>query len=231
MNVTGGGRVQGTRDAILNILRLRRGVSVDELARELELAGASVRRHLEVLRRDSYVSFEQVRGRTGRPRHAFSLTEEGAELFPHHYVRQTHRLLDEIVALAVDDTAGRDGTALADLVFDKMSARLAEEYGPRVSGTTIEERTRSAAALLAEEGLDFEVTCDDGEVRLLGRGCPCMRFAGEGHALSCDHDRRLLEQVVGAAVMALPRDELPSEFLCGYRVVPAGSDSNLEEAE
>ena len=218
MTATGGGRVEGTREAILNILRRRDGVSVDAFARELELAGATVRRHLDVLLRDGYVSVAQVRGRTGRPRYAFSLTEEGAELFPHHYVRQTHRLLDEIVGLALDDTAGRDGAAIADLVFDKMSERLAGEYAPRVSGETVEERVRSAAGLLAEEGRDFEVEVGDDGVRLLGRGCPCLRFSNGARALSCDHDRRLLEQVIGAPVTALPPEQLPSEFLCGYRI-------------
>lgn len=219
--MTGGGRVEGTREAILGILRRRDGVSVDVLAGELSLAGATVRRHLDVLLRDDLVSVEQVRGRTGRPRYAFSLTERGAEQFPHHYVRLTHRLLDEIVRLDAGETEGRDGTALADLLFDKMSGRLADEYASRVNGETVEERVRSAAALLAEEGLDFEIEAkgEDGQgIVLLGRGCPCVRFSNGREAASCDHDRRLLEEVIGAPVTALARAELPSEFVCGYRV-------------
>ena len=218
MTATGGDRVAGTREAILNILRRREGVSVSEFAREIGLAGATVRRHLDVLLRDGSVSVTQIRGRTGRPRYAFSLTEAGAELFPHHYVRLTHRLLEEIVELGVEETGGRDGAAIADLLFDKMAERLAGEYTSRVSGETLEERVRSAAELLAEEGLDFDVDVGEGGVRLLGRGCPCLRFSNGAHSLSCDHDRRLLEQVIGSRVTALPREDLPSQFLCGYLV-------------
>jgi len=218
MAVTGGDRVEGTRAAILNILRRREGVSVDEFAREIGLAGATVRRHLDVLLRDGAVSLTQIRGRTGRPRYAFSLTEAGAELFPHHYVRLTRRLLEEIVELGVEETSGRNGTAIADLLFEKMAERLAGEYGARVNGETLEERVRSAAELLAEEGLDFDVDIGEGGVRLLGRGCPCLRFSDSAHSLSCDHDRRLLEQVIGSHVTALPPEELPSQFLCGYLV-------------
>jgi predicted ArsR family transcriptional regulator len=134
MTVLGGGRVEGTRDSILTILRRRDGISVDQLATELGLAGATVRRHLDVLLRDDFISVEQVRGRTGRPRYAFSLTEQGAELFPHHYVRLTHRLLEEIMRLDVGETEGRDGMALADLLFEKMAERLVAEYAPRVQG-------------------------------------------------------------------------------------------------
>ncbi len=219
------GRIENSREAILEILRRRDGASVDELSHELGLAGATVRRHLDVLMRDSYVSASQVRGGAGRPRYAFSITEAGAELFPHHYVRLTRRLIDEIVSLGPEETSGRQGAELADLIFEKMADRLAREYAPRIEGRTIEERVRATATLLADEGLDFEVLSDEQGLRLLGRGCPCRRFRGLATALpegathrACEHDRRLLEQVVGAPVTALATSELPHDFVCGYRV-------------
>src|SRR5262245_21992953 len=95
MTMRGGGRIDGTREEILAILRRHDRMGVEDLARELGLAGATVRRHLDVLQRDNYVAVTQVRGRTGRPRHLFALTEAGSELFPHHYVRLTQRLLGE----------------------------------------------------------------------------------------------------------------------------------------
>ena len=223
MVINGGSRVEGTREAILSILRRRDGVSVDALARELELAGATVRRHLDVLLRDDLVSVTQVRGRTGRPRYAFSLTETGAEVFPHHYVRLTHRLLSEIVKLDVDETAGQDGTAIAGLLFTKMAQRLADDYASRVEGETLEARVRSAVRLLADEGIDYEVEASDGGVQLLGRGCPCGRFATGGAEFGCDHDRQLLEVMIGATVETLPDDQLPNDFLRGYRVIDDGN--------
>jgi predicted ArsR family transcriptional regulator len=214
-------RVEGTRSAILEILRRRSSVGVEELARELGLAGATVRRHLDVLLRDDYVAVTQERGRTGRPRHIFSLTEAGAELFPHHYVRLTHRLLEEIVALQHEETSGRDGRAIADQVFTRMSERIAAEYGPRVQGTTLADRTRSAIELIADEGIDFEIDGSAEGVRLLGRGCPCSRLAmsnGGDSARSCDHDQLLLSRVIEAEVVPLPAEEVPHAFLCGYEV-------------
>ena len=217
------GRMGTTREAILAILRRHAGVSVEDLSRELELSGATVRRHLDVLLRDGYIAVRQVRGRTGRPRHAYSLTERGAELFGHHYVRMTHRLVDEIAALGADETAGRRGADLAELIFDKMSERLVREYRPRIVGSTLIERVHATVALLAEEGIDFDVIeeSDDGDAGaaalLLGRGCPCKRLNG-GQISGCDHDRRLLEELVGAFVEPVAADELPNEFLCGYRL-------------
>lgn len=214
------GRLEGSREAILEILRRSAGASVDELSRELQLAGATVRRHLDVLMRDGYVAVAQVRGGLGRPRYAFSLTEAGAELFPHHYVRLTRRLVDEIVELAPEETAGRSGSELAALIFEKMAARLAREYRGQVEGAATEARARSAASLLAADGFDLEVAQDADGLRLLGRGCPAVRFEALGGIPSgaCEHDRQLLEDVIGVPVTAIPPAELPSEFACGYRV-------------
>lgn len=233
-------RVGGTREAILGILRRQDGVSVDQLARELDLAGATVRRHLDVLLRDSLISVAQVRSGPGRPRYAFSITEAGADASPHHYIRLTQRLIEEIVTLSPQETEGCGGRELADLVFSKLADRLAAECGPRVGGGTLEERARSCVALLSEEGIDFEVdlhragTGAPAQLRVLGRGCPCRRVASLGHvraraagapeaaptqANDCAHDRRLLQLLLGARVDSLPADAVPHDFLSGYAVV------------
>ena len=216
--------VDGTREEILAILRRRERVGVDELATELGLVSATVRRHLDVLQRDNYVSVTQVRGQTGRPRHLFALTEAGADLFPHHYVRLTQRLLGEIVGLTASETAGRSGGDIASLVFEKMADRLAAEYAPLVTGDTLEARVRSAVRLVADEGIDFEVLPREGAVRLLGRGCPCTRLT-DGKTGACDHDRRMLARILGVRVEPLPAAEVPHDFHCGYVVTDEVSTS------
>ncbi len=217
--VTGAKRPDGSRDEILALLRRHTSMSVEDLARAIGLSAATVRRHLDVLLRDDFVSVAQVRGGTGRPKHVFTLTEAGAGMLPHHYVRMTHRLLGEIVSLGEAETAGRSGRQIADVVFDRMASRLAAEYGPRVQGTTVEARARSLAALIAQEGIDFEVAVEDGEIFLLGRGCLCTRVDDpEAPALPCEHDQRMLAALLGAEVVPLPPYRVPHKFQCGYLV-------------
>ena len=219
-------RTGNTREAILEILRHFDARSVEELAGAVDLAGATVRRHLDVLIRDGYVSVSEVRGRTGRPRHAFSLTEAGADFFGHHYVRITRRLLHEIASLTADDTAGLDGAGLAELVFDRISVRLADEYRPHIDGDTLAERTHEAARLLEDEGFDFEVVEDGDGLRVLGRDCPCRRLSqtadsppfARAHGDACGHDRQLLEMLIGARVEPYEDDALPAEFVCAYAI-------------
>ena len=213
----------GTRDQILAILRRRASASVDDLSQQLGLSGPTVRRHLDVLLRDGLVGIAQLRGRTGRPRFVYSLTAAAAEQFGRHNVRLTHRLVDEIAALSAAETHGRGGADIASMIFDRMTDRLVQEYGPQVRGIDVPERARSAVALLGAEGLDFEVAEQDGDgVLLLCRNCPCWRFRGLSGA-ACEHDQRLLEELVGASVSPLPPGELPHDFLCGYRLRPRGA--------
>ncbi len=217
-------RTGGTREAILDILRRHDERSVDDLAGELGLAGATVRRHLDVLLRDGYVAVSQLRGRTGRPRYVFSLTEAGAELFGRHYVRITRRLLHEISELTAEETAGRGGEEIADLVFAKLSNRLAAEYAPRVGGRDIEERARAVAALLEDEGFEVEVEAAErgGDLRMLARGCPSRRLRGEfgdadAHA-DCKRDCELLAALIGAPVEAEPGLEASGGEVCAFLV-------------
>ena len=217
-------RAGGTREAILDILRRHDERSVDDLAGELGLAGATVRRHLDVLLRDGYIAVSQLRGRTGRPRYVFSLTDAGAELFGRHYVRITRRLLHEISELTAEETAGRGGEEIADLVFAKLSDRLAAEYAPRVGGRDIEERARAVAGLLEDEGFEVEVeaTGGGGDLRLLARGCPSRRLRGEfGDAdapVDCQRDRELLGALIGAPVEARHDVGAPGSEVCAFLV-------------
>jgi predicted ArsR family transcriptional regulator len=216
-------RIDGTREEILALLRRRERMSVDDLSRELRLAGATVRRHLDVLQRDNFVQVTQVRGGTGRPKHLFALTEAGADLFPHHYVRMTQRLLGEIVGLETVETAGRSGQDLARLIFTRMAERIATEYAPQVQGKNMLERARSAVSLIAREGIDFEVVEASDGVHLFGRGCPCNRLEEGAPAHPCEHDQVMLQRLLGGPVRPLEADRVPHDFHCGYRVAPSAA--------
>jgi len=208
--------METTRRTILGILR-RRKATVDDLTKELGLAPATVRRHLDILARDGHIDVEQVRRKTGRPHYLFSISDAGEDMFPKHYVRITNRLIKEIVALDVNETANRSGPELAELVFDKMARRLAQKIAPRIHGNGLVERVRATTEALAEEGIVFDVEESDGGFLLLGNGCPCPRVAGNGRQ-TCAHDQRLLSILVGAEVTYVEPGSVGREGYCAYRV-------------
>ncbi|MDZ4277593.1 MAG: ArsR family transcriptional regulator [Dehalococcoidia bacterium] len=208
--------METTRQTVLHILR-RRQATVEELSKELGLAPATIRRHLDILARDGHVNVAQVRRKTGRPHYVFSLSEAGEDLFPKHYVRTTNRLIEEIIALGPDETAGRSGSELADLVFERMAQRLAQRVGPRVHGSTLDERIASLVEALAEEGMAFDVEKADGGYVLTGHTCPCPK-AFEKQDTVCVHGEGLLSLLLATEVTRERRGDSGHEGDNAYRV-------------
>ncbi len=229
--------MESTRQTILEILRRRRQATVADLTDELGLAPATIRRHLDILSRDGCLEVSQVRRKTGRPHYLFSLSEAGEDLFPKHYVRITNRLIEEVMALTPEETAGRSGSGLADLVFEKMAKRLAQRIAPHIHGAKLAERVATATVALEEEGIAFEVEEADGGFLLVGHGCPCPR-ATQGDDLACAHDQRLLSLLLAADVTYVEPESLGQDGYCAYRVqerapanAPPAIDGDLPTAQ
>jgi DeoR family suf operon transcriptional repressor len=215
--------LETTRQTILEILRRRKQATIEELTHLLGLAPATIRRHLDILMRDSLVSVGQVRRVTGRPHYVFSLTEAGEDLFPKNYIRLTNRLIEEIVSLDTDETRGRSGQELADLVFEKMAERMAQTYASRVTGATLEERLEEVVRLLSSEGIIFEWRRGEGGYYLLGYGCPCRRVA-DAHTEMCSHDQRLLATLLRAQVEPSESAAASEESYCAYWVTEKAAE-------
>ena len=220
--------METTRQTILGILR-RRHSTINELTEELDLAPATIRRHLDILARDGHVDVAQVRRKTGRPHYLFSLSEAGEDLFPKHYVRLTNRLIEEIVALSPEETAGKGGGELAELVFSKMAQRLAQRIGPRIHGS-LAERLQATTKALGEEGIVFDIEESDEGYLLIGHGCPCPR-PGDERGQFCAHDQRLLSMLLAADVTSVTPSSIDRDGYCAYRVRErAGAEQPLQAA-
>jgi predicted ArsR family transcriptional regulator len=208
--------VEDTRAKIIAVLRRRHEVTVEELTKELDLAPATVRRHLDILQRDGHITPRPVRRETGRPHYAFSLTERGHDLLPHHYVRVAGRLLGEIVSLRPQETAGRNGSELADIVLGRLAEGIVDACSPRVSGRSLKERVSQAVTALAEEGLVFEVAELPGGFVVEAVDCLCRRLSETGGGF-CGRDQFLLSRLLDAEVEPDISKEAGS---CAYIVKP-----------
>lgn len=215
-------KVENTRQQLLEILRRRKQATIDELTREMGLAPATVRRHLDILMRDNYVSVSQKRRAVGRPHYVFALTDRGEDLFPRNYIGLTNRIIDELVGLSPAETKGKSGVDLAEAIFERMADRVAQVYSGRVTGKTLRERAQEVTALLANEGIFFETRKSKDGYLLLGHGCPCPRIAEE-HNEVCAHDQRLLSRLLGAEVEAVGVSKEDERTRCAYLVRESGS--------
>ena len=183
--------LQKTRNHILQIVQSRQGETVAGLARELGLAPATVRRHLDILQRDRLLTYEEVRHGTGRPEHVFSLTDSGHEELPKSYDALLSELVAELASLPAAETTGRSGEELVEYALGNIARRAVESY-VKDDGTDPVEALRQ---LLTDRDFAPELEVTESGIRITLNNCP-FRLAAKGNPAICSFDTGLISGVL-----------------------------------
>lgn len=191
--------LQTTKSQILAHIKRTGGSTVDELATALGLARMTVRQHLAALERDNLLQSRGVKGTTGRPRHVFSLSDKGQEIFPKRYDRLADLLLQEIAALEDHEIAGLNPLEKKRLILGKMVSRIAREHAPRVTGKPLPERVALVTDILHQEGGFAEWHKAEQGYEIIDYNCIYRKVAAVHNEL-CDWHVALLGQLLGNEV-------------------------------
>ena len=186
--------MEGTRGRIVGILQQDGAATVDGLSKALELAPATIRRHLDILQRDRIVAFIQVRKKTGRPEYSFSLTETGHEALPKGYDVLLAELVEELGGLDSDEVDGRSGSELLHLTLTRIGERAAAGYR-RGNG----DATETLRAVLEDRHLTPELEQREGGLHIRVLNCP-FRSVARAHRIVCTFCGSLISAVVGTRV-------------------------------
>ncbi len=185
----------GTRLKILNILLKKGEASVGQLSSDLDLASATVRRHLDVLLRDRLVDFRQMRKQLGRPEYAYALTEQGQELLPKHYQDLLSDLLVEMSALTSQDVNGRGGKELLEILFLRMADKAAEPDADQ----ELEARVEALRETLEQRDFIPQVESHGNTVRIELHNCP-YRSVAQSVGAVCQFDKSLISNILNSPV-------------------------------
>jgi len=205
-------QMEGTRDRIVRILQRGGTGTVDGLSKALELAPATVRRHLDILQRDQLVTFTQVRKKTGRPEYSFSLTDSGHESMPNEYDVLLSELIEQFGAMTPGDVGGKAGQEILDLAFTRIGERVAEEYRngntdvARALQSALEDRRTIPVFERKDDGLHIKVT-----------NCPFRSVARSDDAV-CTFHTSLISAIAGREVRHETRIAHDDRY-CSY-IVP-----------
>src|SRR5690348_12301515 len=115
--------MQGTRERILEFVIRRREARVEELAEELAITPAAVRRHLDNLRADGLVTVRAVKQATGRPYYAYHATEAASPI-PAAYADLLERTLRSLGER--DDVIASVMTSVAESLASRHRAELSQ---------------------------------------------------------------------------------------------------------
>lgn len=189
--------MKSTRDQIREMLASRGEATVGEIARELQLNQANIRRHLEVMRAEALVDVRLERRGVGRPTYVYSLTERAEEQSA-HYPRLVNRMVRSLATLP------DGGEAVLAQVFESVAEDIAGAHRPKVTGGSLAERVAQTSEALRDEGIVDHWRREDDGYHLMNSACP-YRKAAEITDAPCHADHRTVELLVGVPVMQVRR--------------------------
>lgn len=191
--------MEGTRFRILQLLQSNGSQTVEALATNIGLAPATIRRHLDILQRDRFVKFREVRKKTGRPEYSFFLTEEGQESLPKNYDRLLALTVEGLASLSAADIDGRDGEQVLELVFKGLSDEVFSQYEKEVEDKSLSERVEVLVNVLEERDFFPEIELVGSEMRLKLLNCP-YRFAALRNQAVCSFDSNIVSSFLTESV-------------------------------
>jgi predicted ArsR family transcriptional regulator len=157
-----------TRRALLQLMKVRGSLSVDEGRAALDLARSTVREHLHDLHdRDLVRRFAEPSEGRGRPRHRYRLTEAAQALFP----ARDGELMHELLGFLFDQGA----TDLVHAFFERFWTQRAERVQQRLRHLAPDDANARLAlleAVLEDEGFMPEVHATSDTVVIRECNCP-----------------------------------------------------------
>ncbi len=170
--------------------RLRHGaMTVEELAKALNLTSNAVRTQMRKLQEANFVIASGKRAGASKPSTLYAITLEGQIQFSTLYLP----VLTQFLVLA----EGRcSGTQLSNWMHETGKS-LASPY-PKPSGT-LRRRVHAAAKLLRSFGGVAEVAARDGALVIRSRACPIAALTSENGA-ACRVLEGFLEERIAASV-------------------------------
>ena len=200
-----------TRMRILQLLKMRAGMTVNQLTDALPISQMGIRQHLAILESENLVEYHREKQKRGRPRHIYRLTEEANGLFPTAYANFAVGLLHEVAKF--------NGPGFINKVFKERMKSQLQTYQQRLHGKNLSERVKELARIRDEEG--YMASFDEGEddYLLIEHNCPIAVIAEE-YPHVCEIELGLFRQSLGAKVV---REEylMQGSHRCCYRIAKA----------
>ena len=182
----------GSKKEIIDLIKRKGTLSIDEAVEEIELAKTTLREHFLQLERDGFVDREYVRSGPGRPSLHYELTAKGNSLYP----SSESKLIRNIIHYLKD----KGNEQLVEEFFEDFWDQRLEEAQKRmheVEAESVEDKLKVLMKMLEEEGFmpEFDMK-DTGEVKVKECNCPFSEVIKETR-LPCKLEAMFYESIFG----------------------------------
>lgn len=184
---------------ILELLKERSPLAVDEIVRALGFAKTAVRRQLLSLEKRGLLQREFLSAERGRPSLAFRLTSDAKRLFP----TKEGELLNDLMNFLM-----REGhESVLENFFDSYWQKRLDEIHSRIRKAgrdDLDTRMEALRDVLENEGFAPSARFEKKEREILLRECHCPIEAAVGpNQLPCRLEQRLIAKVLNAPLGAM----------------------------
>ncbi|OQW50392.1 MAG: hypothetical protein A4S09_00955 [Proteobacteria bacterium SG_bin7] len=176
-----------TQKRLLHLLvNSSEGMTLDEIAEELEISRNAVDQHITKLERNRYLKVLGVKETGGRPSRCYTLSPEGKDLFPKQY-----SWFSEVLLGAIKGEQGARG--LAEFLRTVGKSVASQIF---LKGKSVEEKIPEVVNVM--QSLGYEAQSPEKNV-VEARNCVYHHLA-ERHPEVCEFDQALLESLLEARV-------------------------------
>lgn len=189
---TGGLTLNGrisTKDKIMELLKKKANLTVNELSKSLGITEMAVRKHLNILERDSLLTINEIRQPMGRPLLVYSLSSKADQFFPNNYENLTVEFLHDLKEL--------HGEEVIEYLLEKRSERQKKNYLPQIENLSFDEKIRKLNDIQNSKGYMAELSkVDDHTYELIEYNCPIIAVAKE-YKKACACETEMFKEVLG----------------------------------
>ncbi|MGE7768285.1 helix-turn-helix transcriptional regulator [Peribacillus sp. NPDC096540] len=179
-----------TREKLLHFIKREQQVTVGQIAKHLQITEMAVRKHLNILQRDSFIEVNEMKQPMGRPIQVFSLSGKGETLFPKNYETLTIDLINDLLAL--------QGNEIINTLFEMRSDRLTKNYSLLMENIENEEKVEILTELQNQKGYMSESSkIDDHHFEIIEYNCPILEVS-KNYKIACRCETEMFKEVLSA---------------------------------
>ncbi|WP_366043216.1 methanogen output domain 1-containing protein [Methylomonas sp.] len=163
------------------------GMSIDEMAAQMDISRNAVKQHLTGLEKLQWVKEAALNSTGGRPARSYSLTEQGLNRFPKQYAWFCNLLLD--------DLAAELSTEALEKMMWNMGVKLAQSLAPQFSRKDTQQKLIALVELMQNLGYHAELEQQEGLPSIKAVNCVYHDLAQQ-HPELCHFDRALISTLL-----------------------------------
>src|SRR5690625_1303412 len=176
-----------TKDKLLNILKKDHKSTIKEIMDYFTISEIAVRRHLNELEQQGFITREEVKQEIGRPYYVYLLTEKGHQTFPNQYEQLPIELLQDLEAV-------KGKQAVTEVLAQRIQREKAY-FNERIQSDDFDQKVADVARIQDEKGymIEYEKT-PEGHYEITNYNCPILNIASTYKQL-CSNEKKVLSEI------------------------------------